>query len=260
MSAQSIPIINIDVDLQWNSRNPADIETGANHQGESAGIEGLMANLCALGQKTPVDVRSTAPPFYREGCGKSYSLVTGFRRITALTRLHANGNVVPGLAPGHVLAVDHGKLSERDAFLLNARENANRESLAPPDTCLLIKRGLDHGLSRESLALQLGFTPQIVASYGRVAELPAEIFANWRTGGTFHGLTTKKRLGVAEMIAITRAADPFDAYAKAVGRRIVRERRSSHLEKVPRQPNLWVSQSGWGRFPRAWYRAISACS
>jgi len=38
----------------------------------------------------------------------------------------------------------------------------------------------------------------------------------------------------------------------------------SHLEEQfdfwPRQPNLWVSQSGWGRFPRAWYRAISACS
>ncbi len=29
---------------------------------------------------------------------------------------------------------------------------------------------------------------------------------------------------------------------------------------VPRQANLWVSQSGSGRLPSAWYRAISACS
>ena len=29
---------------------------------------------------------------------------------------------------------------------------------------------------------------------------------------------------------------------------------------VPRQPNLWVSQSGSGSSPRPWYRAISACS
>jgi predicted DCC family thiol-disulfide oxidoreductase YuxK len=30
--------------------------------------------------------------------------------------------------------------------------------------------------------------------------------------------------------------------------------------KKPRQANLWVSQSGSGRLPSAWYRAISACS
>ncbi len=29
---------------------------------------------------------------------------------------------------------------------------------------------------------------------------------------------------------------------------------------LPRQANLWVSQSGSGRLPSAWYRAISACS
>jgi hypothetical protein len=36
-------------------------------------------------------------------------------------------------------------------------------------------------------------------------------------------------------------------------------RRSHVVEKEPRQQNLWVSQSGSGRSPRAWYRAISAC-
>ena len=35
---------------------------------------------------------------------------------------------------------------------------------------------------------------------------------------------------------------------------------SSQDRKEPRQANLWVSQSGSGRPPRAWYRAISACS
>jgi hypothetical protein len=32
------------------------------------------------------------------------------------------------------------------------------------------------------------------------------------------------------------------------------------LQKKPRQANLWVSQSGSGRWPSAWYSAISACS
>ena len=32
------------------------------------------------------------------------------------------------------------------------------------------------------------------------------------------------------------------------------------LGDQPRQPNLWVSQSGSGSSPRPWYRAISACS
>jgi hypothetical protein len=31
-------------------------------------------------------------------------------------------------------------------------------------------------------------------------------------------------------------------------------------EFSPRQPNLWVSQSGSGKPPSAWYKAISACS
>ena len=31
-------------------------------------------------------------------------------------------------------------------------------------------------------------------------------------------------------------------------------------KKLPRQANLWVSQSGSGRSASAWYRAISACS
>jgi hypothetical protein len=37
-------------------------------------------------------------------------------------------------------------------------------------------------------------------------------------------------------------------------------RGSSAFNSVPRQANLWVSQSGSGRLPSAWYRAISACS
>jgi len=38
----------------------------------------------------------------------------------------------------------------------------------------------------------------------------------------------------------------------------MRAQRAFH--DLPRQPNLWVSQSGSGSSPRPWYRAISACS
>jgi hypothetical protein len=134
-----------------------------------------------------------------------------------------------------VLAVDRGTLSERDAFLLNARENGNRESLSPPDTIMMIKRARALGIPKEHLAVQLGFAPQIVSSYSRVAELPTDMLTHWRFGGDFRGRMTQKRLGIQEMIAIARAPDPAAAYLTALDHRKSRERRGSRLEKTSQQ-------------------------
>jgi ParB-like chromosome segregation protein Spo0J len=230
LMARPIPISNIDVDMGWNSRSEADVHDSSNVQAESAGLRGLIANLRAVGQTTPVDVRSTEAPFYRETNGKPFSLLTGFRRVTALIRIYEKGGHVPGLPAGHVLTIDRGKLDEREAFLVNARENTNREGLAPPDTCLLIKRGIEHGFSPERLAEHLGFTLKTVMSYRRVAELPGNIFAHWHSGGIVDGSVRKKRLGIAEMIAVTRATDPAEAYAKALRYSASQERRTARAE------------------------------
>jgi hypothetical protein len=226
-----ISISDIDVDLEWNIRNPVDVNASSEGEFASAGLEGLIANLRANGQTTPVDVRSTTTPFYRDTGGKPYSLVTGFRRVTALSAIYAAGGLVPGLLSGQVSAIHHGSLGEREAFMLNARENTNRESLSPPDMCFLIKRGLDHGVSKDDLALQLGLTPWIVTNYGRIAALP-DIFAHWRCGGSFRGSLSQKRVSVGEMIEIARAPDPAEAYRQAIGRRASREVRGPKRERA----------------------------
>ncbi len=54
----------------------------------------------------------------------------------------------------------------------------------------------------------------------------------------------------AQMLAVLAADNPDAAVGIAV----------ADPTFAPRQANLWVSQSGSGRLPSAWYRAISACS
>jgi hypothetical protein len=58
----------------------------------------------------------------------------------------------------------------------------------------------------------------------------------------------------------TQSIADVDLSAYPVASVPVRGTVARHLKKTPRQPNLWVSQSGSGSSPRPWYRAISACS
>jgi hypothetical protein len=214
-----IPLNNIDVDEQWNSRNPYDLGGASSETDEeSAGLDGLVTSLRAKGQVTPVDVRTTHPGFYRP-TALPYSLVTGFLRIKAIGRIYSEGGEVPGLPHGHILAVDRGAMSERDAFELNALENGNRHSLGPPDTCLQIQRGRVLGLSNSELADLLGKDKKVIERYGKVAELPEEVVRHWRTGGAFRGKEVQKRLSIDKMIDISRKVGKsaqFAAYDRAL--------------------------------------------
>jgi hypothetical protein len=241
-AAHPIPLCEIFVDLDWNTRSRANTTTVAASETdpESAGLEGLALNILRTGQSTPVDVRATTPPFYAQ-TSLPYALVCGFRRVTALEKLFASEQfrseaaaagrtIVPGLPDGCVLAVNHGPLSEKDAFLLNAKENGNREGLTAPDTAMMVKRGIeDHKLSIGDLALQLGKTPASIAAYVKVTALPPEILNHWVRGGEFEG-KTGKRVGIGDMIAIAKLKLPEDqlkGYRRALETQEAREATSA---------------------------------
>src|SRR5208337_1969927 len=96
---RQIPLSDIDVDYEWNSRSPANTTVDATPETdeESTGLGGLVANILKNGQKEAVDIRPTAPPFYRPTT-KPWSLVAGFRRTTAIVNINNDEKLKAELA------------------------------------------------------------------------------------------------------------------------------------------------------------------
>jgi hypothetical protein len=217
----TIRLSDIDIDLSWNTRDPGQILPGGILNNfnpadlESEGVEGLMRNILANGQLTPVDVRKVGDGFYKE-TSKPYSLVTGFRRASAI--VFANGDaalrelaekegrtIVPGLTDGCIHANVHGPMSERAAFLFNVAENANREGLSTLETYALVRRGFEQlRVPVKELALQLGKSEPAVYQYVRLSRLPPDVIAHW-TGQTelFEGKRySRKPISVRDLLLI----------------------------------------------------------
>jgi len=74
--------------------------------------------------------------------------------------------------------------------------------------------------------------------------------------GGFAGVMILQWLGLATFDGARRGFPEIAAFA--IGASVASA--IAVLLFLPRQPNLWVSQSGSGSSPRPWYRAISACS
>jgi hypothetical protein len=217
---------------------------------ESSGLEGLVRSLLQDGQRAAVDVRTTEPPYYRI-TEKKYGLLAGFRRVEALSRIYADENLrsqteakvchgplttgtvdelfrcqcglnipmkdhpllgaVPGLPWGHVLIRDHGQLSEKDALLVNAGENGNREGLTPPETLALIARlTKEHHASPAEVAIRMGKNPVAVGQYLKLLKLPEKVLHHWGAGGKFDGVQTYKRVAMLDLLDL--AKKPVDKH------------------------------------------------
>jgi hypothetical protein len=217
LETRCIAISDIDVDYAWNSRSAANVAlmTISETDHESTGLEGLMANILAHGQDTAVDVRSTAPPFYKSTM-KRYSLVAGFRRVTAIATLNANSelaeeaakagrSIIQGVPNGMIRATIHDEMTERQAFMLNARENTNRDGLTPPDVYgLIVKCMTLHGMSVNDTAVALGKSGSAIRQYAAMMKLPPKLITHWRSGGDFEGIRSVKRVGVQELFDLAR--------------------------------------------------------
>lgn len=222
-----VSIDEIDVDHEWNSRAPGSIlATASETDEESTGLDGLAANILRHGQDTPVDIRPTAQPFYRL-TNKPYSLVAGFRRFSAIAKINADaelrsltaGALIPGLENGTIRAAVHPPMTEQAAFLLNARENTNRDQLSPPDVFRLVQKATGtFAMSPQDAAVALGKSMGTVSNYVKMTALPAKVLEHWCGGGDFDGVRSVKRIGITDMfeIAKRKSEEHWDAYKRAI--------------------------------------------
>jgi hypothetical protein len=260
---RQISLSDIDVDYEWNSRSPANtiVDATPETDEESTGLSGLVANILKNGQKEAVDIRPTAPPFYRPTT-KPWSLVAGFRRTTAIVNINGDEKLktelaeinkptrekygkelvteplrtlIPNLQDGYILCKIHGPLSERQAFLINAHENVLREQLTPPDTTMMIKRLVEmYGLTIYELAVELGKTPGSITDYVRIAGLPAPILTHWQKGGEFDGVGNVRRVSQLEMKELAKlpAERQVDGYKRLLAIGNARAKSTAWFERA----------------------------
>jgi ParB-like chromosome segregation protein Spo0J len=193
---QIIPLDQIDVDWDWNARSLANVLSESSEEDpESAGLSGLISGLVHDGQDTPVDVRPTNTPGFYKRCARPYSLVAGFRRFAAVTRINADRpfvkqresekrTVIPGIPNGTIRAnVRH--LGELEARRLNLAENTNRDAFSTPD--LLHGVGLlhkQHKMSANQIAASLGKSPVWITKLLAIAvKVDPKVLDHYRQGG-----------------------------------------------------------------------------
>lgn len=244
---KQILLSDIDADYAWNSRSPANtfLSTVSETDQESSGLEGLTRNILSRGQDTPVDLRPTAPPFYKM-TGKQWSLVAGFRRFTAVSAINGNEELVrvagiegrtliPGLQDGFIRATLLPHMTEREAFLRNASENSNRDQLSPPDIFRMVQKGISElEMSTSDLALALGKLPTSIANYARLGKLDITILAHWLHGGEFQGVQNSKRVGVADLFELSRQEpiEHIEGYKRLLLQQSAIANSSAWLEKA----------------------------
>ena len=86
---------------------------------------------------------------------------------------------------------------------------------------------------------------------------PSQVLANVIAAvRVLRGASLPVRVWMASRLTMAATDPAFENAASA----LAEIRAGGWLLSEPRQPNLWVSQSGSGSSPRPWYRAISACS
>lgn len=187
---QLIPLDDVFVDYGWNGRSLYNVmsqdsdavqDTTAGGPAQGAGLAGLERTLELRGQDTPCVVRQVVSGVSLGGIRTTLplELICGFRRITAIRRLHERGVVIPGLPKGAFLGVVR-RLPPLEACLLNGRENTDRKNLDTPDTIRLVVRLSTMGLSSEQIAHELSVTHGYIRQLLRAGRLPFQILAHWR--------------------------------------------------------------------------------
>ena len=101
-----------------------------------ADLDALIASLRARGQQTPIEVVALA--------GGAYGLISGWRRLTALRRLHAEAPEDPRFAT--VQAILRRPESASDAYLAMVEENEIRAGLSYYERARIVARAAEAGV------------------------------------------------------------------------------------------------------------------
>jgi ParB/RepB/Spo0J family partition protein len=119
----NIPLGDIKVDSNWNSRSQHDLVNKGKNDDEYTGIEGLIESIKANGQDTPVDVVKNT-----SGGKQPFFLVAGFRRYEALRQIAETQK-----NPTATIRAVVKELNPLEMRLLNLRENTARDNLKGAD-------------------------------------------------------------------------------------------------------------------------------
>lgn len=101
-----------------------------------ADLDALITSLRARGQQTPIEVVALA--------GGAYGLISGWRRLTALRRLHAEAPEDPRFAT--VQAILRRPESASDAYLAMVEENEIRAGLSYYERARIVARAAEAGV------------------------------------------------------------------------------------------------------------------
>jgi predicted XRE-type DNA-binding protein len=258
-----IPLTDIFVDYDWNSRSFANVisDHSETNGKEGSGLAGLSKGILLDGQDEPVILRPVDKEgFYRKGVKTPYALVAGFRRYEAIRRLNnpvvstkdvpgevsaelgklietrkaEKKTLVPNTADGTIRAVVRN-LSEKDAEILNLRENTQRDDLTPPDLMMAVRRLENtHGLKQQEIANSLGIQQGHVSKLSKVAKCHEDILHHWRNGGEFQGLPSSCRATIMELVDVGAEPDKqkqLEAYLRIL---------QSKLPATAEDNNQWV--------------------
>jgi ParB-like chromosome segregation protein Spo0J len=200
----NIPFGEIFADYAWNVRSLSDISdvsdavrdtTVKGSASEGAGMAEFAKNFAEVGQDTPAIVREVQNGKTLSGktTKAKYELVAGFRRMTAVKLCNEDKDLVaaadkagkpyvPTQPNGTLRAVVRTFATERDARVLNIRENTARNNLKTPDLVLQVRTLAKEGMSQVAIADAIGVTQGFVSKLLKVATLPASVLQHWRNG------------------------------------------------------------------------------
>jgi ParB family chromosome partitioning protein len=155
MTTQTIPLSQL-------------VPSPANVRKTKTGIEGLAANIAALGLLQNLQVRPTN--------GKRFEVVAGGRRLAALRLLAKQKKI----APDH--PVDCEVRDGAIAVEISLAENEMREAMHPADQFEAFRKLADEGKGEEDIAARFGVTPHVVRQRLKLAVVSPKLIAAYRKG------------------------------------------------------------------------------
>lgn len=152
--------------------------------GRGLALDGLMASIAAHGLRQNLNVRATS--------GNRYEVVAGGRRLDALRRLAAAGQL-DGKIPVACLVL----AEDESPTEVSLAENTQRVDMHPDDQCEAFRLRVEEGAPIEDVAARFGVTPAVVRQRLKLAAVSPVMRAKFRDG----------KLTLAQMMALALVDD-----------------------------------------------------